>query len=530
MKETTKIILLILLLILLSLIVVKMAYAFELKVGEPITVGLRNETDGTVFATDTCLLNITDSGGASLITDASMAHQGISPGTYSFTLNATTPENNTDWYQGVVRCTTFGISWSRFYVVGEREQELAVKFSTNTNITALLTGQQGISQGITDNTSGLSTSSDLATRTQALSEGMDNNRTSIDFSSLSNLTSSDINISLNDKIQALSQGLDDNRTSLQIDINVSTSTETSIANETRQQILQLQLDTNTTLSWDNSTIGFLQDYMNDNTTTGFFYKLLIEPFSWLGSGVFDYVATQQNVTDTNTTISGGDIWSSVTRTLTSFGFNVGLIDNAVNASTADNNLFATSLDVNVTNALANETRIQIIQLELDTNTTLEWDNNTLSFLQTYLTDNSTTGMFYELLLKPFFWLDSGKAMFEYFATQTNATSGTGATLAQVDELVNISRGVENDTRQQIISIVDGLNITATVNETSIAETIIKDVYLANVTRTYSYTANINLLNVITDYDDLGYQLNETFVYNDTANYWQLNSTEIRRIK
>ncbi|KKM97733.1 hypothetical protein LCGC14_1164970, partial [marine sediment metagenome] len=142
---------------------------------------------------------------------------------------------------------------------------------------------------------------------------------------------------------------------------------------------------------------------------------------------------------------------------------------------------------------------------------------------------------------------------------------------QIDLMINNSRTIANQTRQQIIEVGNFLWTTATgfsihnvndiwanedrnlttltvgddiiatqenitqlnltiseiVNESSIALEVLKYTDLANKTITYNYAWD--LMNVTTTYDDLGYEILETYVYNDTSNKWYLNSTQQRRI-
>jgi len=119
---------------------------------------------------------------------------------------------------------------------------------------------------------------------------------------------------------------------------------------------------------------------------------------------------------------------------------------------------------------------------------------------------------------------------QYIATQENITSVSGAIQEQVDEMINISRDIENQTRTQIIEHGDSdwitFSGTATINDTLVQEAIMESI-LINKTVTYNYAWD--LMNVTTTYDDFGYEMVETYNYNNTEQKWYLNNTVSRII-
>ncbi len=168
---------------------------------------------------------------------------------------------------------------------------------------------------------------------------------------------------------------------------------------------------------------------------------------------------------------------------------------------------------------------------------------------------------------------------EVLSIQTNITDQTDI----IDSMINQSRDLENETREQIIVLINNLwdnstigaifddikdtsatglsariwsyttraltnllvgddliatqtNITdlndtvsdIVINNTAIAIEVLFHTDLANKTITYNEPDDID--NMTTRYDDLGFEYTEEFIYNDTTQRFYLNSTKGRRIE
>lgn len=263
----------------------------------------------------------------------------------------------------------------------------------------------------------------------------------------------------------------------------------------------------------------------------------------MGCNTYDLIAP-----DNSTNISGGvmgvvnanfGIYSVNFNQSDVGGWIVKLCDNSsgqINIKTVDQTAISEQtidldLMINTSRDAENETRNQIVELQDAYNDSIpgmleqqaEIDNETRTWLGGLIQDVNSTLSFnvLPLLLDNVFGLEA-------IANLINALNDiTAADVWNFGEknLTSLDVGDQIIATQENMTDLNS-SISGIANETSIALAVLENTDLANKTVVYSYAWD--LANVTTTYDDLGYEMVETFIYNDTSNKWYLNSTESRR--